>query len=62
MGDRGEDWVEKGEKKLKSFSLFSGGQKFEEAADYFAKGANQFKVQKNGIKQEVHTAKQQNVF
>jgi len=46
MGDRGEDWVEKGEKKLKSFSLFSGGQKFEEAADYFAKGANQFKVQK----------------
>jgi len=44
--ERGEDWMDKAEKKIKSFSMFNSSQKFEDAADLYTKGANQFKVQK----------------
>jgi alpha-soluble NSF attachment protein len=43
--DKAADWVDKAEKKLKGFSLF-GGNKLEEAADMFIKGANLFKMSK----------------
>lgn len=45
--ERGFEWMDKAEKRLKSFSLFSGGNaKFEDAADYYVKAANLFKVAK----------------
>jgi len=36
----GEEWFEKAEKKIKSFSLFNNSAKFEEASELFAKAAN----------------------
>jgi len=44
--DKANEWIDKAEKKLKSFALFSSGSKFEEAADLFIKGANQYKMAK----------------
>jgi len=41
------DLVAKAEKKLTSWSLFSGASKYEEAAEMFTKAANRFKVAKN---------------
>jgi len=40
------DMLEKGEKKFKSFSIFNSQGKYEEAADYFNKAANFFKLAK----------------
>jgi len=40
---RAEEWIEKGDKKLKGFGWFSGDQKYEEAAEMYTKGANMFK-------------------
>ncbi|KAE8707638.1 Alpha-soluble NSF attachment protein [Hibiscus syriacus] len=48
MGDqlaRGEEFVKKAEKKLKSWGLF--GSKYEDAADLFDKAANCFKLAKS---------------
>lgn len=45
--DRAEEWIEKAEKKLKSFSFFGGGStKFEEAGEFYVKAANLFKLAK----------------
>jgi len=44
---QGEEWFEKAEKKIKSFSLFNSSAKFEEASEMFAKAANCFKMAKN---------------
>jgi len=45
--ERAEEWLEKAEKRLKAFSLFGGGStKFEDAAEYYAKAANLFKMAK----------------
>ncbi|GAB4813327.1 hypothetical protein N2152v2_000373 [Parachlorella kessleri] len=41
---KARDYVAKGDKKLKSFGFF--GNKYEEAADLYEKGANQFKLAK----------------
>lgn len=42
----GDDWMEKAEKKLKSFNIFGGGSKYEDAAEMFTKAANQYKIAK----------------
>lgn len=45
--DRAEEWIEKAEKKLKAFSFFGGGStKYEEAAEFYVKAANLFKLAK----------------
>lgn len=45
--DKGNEWMEKAEKKLKSFSFFgSQNAKIEEACDLYIKGANAFKLSK----------------
>ena len=41
---KARDYVAKGDKKLKSFGFF--GNKYEDAADLYEKGANQFKLAK----------------
>eukprot|EP00965_Chrysotila_dentata_P060537 2006552-Pleurochrysis_carterae.AAC.1 len=51
MGDSSQDGkaralVEKAEKKINSWSFFSGN-KYEDAAELYSKAANQFKVSKN---------------
>jgi len=38
--------LDKADKKLKGFSLFNSGQKFEDAAELYTKAANQFKLAK----------------
>jgi hypothetical protein len=38
--------VDKAEKKLASWSLFSSGSKYEDASEMYAKAANMFKVSK----------------
>mmetsp|Transcript_1619 Transcript_1619/g.5269 ORF Transcript_1619/g.5269 Transcript_1619/m.5269 type:complete len:260 (+) Transcript_1619:86-865(+) len=44
--DRARALVEKAEKKLSSWSLFSSGSKFEDASEMYVKAANLFKVAK----------------
>lgn len=44
---KGNDWFDKGEKKIRSFSLFNNGSKYEDAGDMFIKAANLFKMSKN---------------
>jgi hypothetical protein len=45
--EKAGEWIDKAEKKLKGgFSFFSQGTKFEEAADFFIKGANLYKMAK----------------
>jgi len=47
MGDeKAAELFEKAEKKLKSFSLFGGNSKYEEAAEFYTKAANLFKSSK----------------
>jgi len=43
---QGEEWYDKAEKKVKSFSLFNNSGKFEEASEMFVKAANCFKMAK----------------
>ena len=43
----GNDWYDKAEKKLKSFSIFNSQGKFEEASELFLKAANSCKMAKN---------------
>jgi alpha-soluble NSF attachment protein len=42
---KGTEFLNQGEKKLKSFSLFGGGQKYDDAIELFQKAAAQFKIQ-----------------
>jgi len=44
--DKARALVEKAEKRLNSWSLFSSGSKFEDAAELYTKAANLFKVSK----------------
>jgi len=44
--DKAEEWIEKGDKKVKSISWFGGGTKYEDAAEMYIKGANLYKVAK----------------
>jgi len=46
MADQGEEWMDKAQKKLKSFALFDKTTKYEEASEMFQKAANSFKMQK----------------
>jgi len=47
MGDsKAEDLFDKADKKLKSFSLFGGNSKYEDASDMYTKAANLFKMEK----------------
>jgi alpha-soluble NSF attachment protein len=45
--DKGNEWMEKADKKLKSFSLFNSEAKYEDAADMYIKAANSYKMAKN---------------
>eukprot|EP00741_Cyanophora_paradoxa_P022402 tig00021463_g21628.t1 len=45
--EKGNDLLKQAEKRLKAFSLFGSGSKYEDAADLFAKAANVFKAGKN---------------
>jgi len=46
-GEKAEEWMEKAEKKLKSFSMFGGSStKYEDAAEWYTKGANLYKMAK----------------
>jgi alpha-soluble NSF attachment protein len=44
---QGDEWYDKAEKKLKSFSLFNNQAKFEDASEMFLKAANCYKMAKN---------------
>jgi len=44
--DKALEYIAQAEKKLKSFSLFSGGSKFEDAAELYTKAANVYKMSK----------------
>jgi len=44
--DKGDEWIEKGDNRVKKFSLFGGGSKYEEAAEMYIKGANLYKISK----------------
>lgn len=44
---KGDDLMNKAEKKAKSFSLFGGGSKYEEAAEIYSNAAAQYKISKN---------------
>eukprot|EP01104_Vermistella_antarctica_P012125 TRINITY_DN3457_c0_g1_i2.p1 TRINITY_DN3457_c0_g1~~TRINITY_DN3457_c0_g1_i2.p1 ORF type:complete len:311 (-),score=74.69 TRINITY_DN3457_c0_g1_i2:118-984(-) len=43
---KANEWIQKAEKKLTSFGWFSGNQKYEDAAEYYGKAANLFKMSK----------------
>lgn len=45
--DKGEELMDKADKRLKSgFSFFSGSAKFEDAAEMYTKAGNSFKITK----------------
>ena len=47
---KAQDFFKAAEKKEKSWGFFSGGAKWEEAADLYVKAANLFKMEKKGTK------------
>lgn len=44
---RAAEWMDKADKKLKAWAPFSGGTRFEEAAEMYIKAANMFKLAKH---------------
>eukprot|EP00756_Hemistasia_phaeocysticola_P066337 Hpha_TRINITY_DN9163_c0_g1::TRINITY_DN9163_c0_g1_i1::g.94302::m.94302/K15296/NAPA, SNAPA, SEC17; alpha-soluble NSF attachment protein len=47
MTGRGPEFMDQAEKRLKKWSLFGGGSKYEDAAELFEKAGNQFKISKD---------------
>ena len=48
--DKAEEWIQKGDQKLRGFSLFQSSQtKYEDAAEFYTKGANMYKMAKKCI-------------
>jgi len=43
---KGDEFMKQADKRLKAFSLFGGGQKYEDAVELYAKAAAQFKASK----------------
>jgi alpha-soluble NSF attachment protein len=46
---KGDEYMEKAEKALNKWSLFSGNSKYEEAAELFERAANSYKVGKSSL-------------
>lgn len=47
--EKASEWLDKADKKLRSFSLFNSSAKYEDAADMYLKAANLFKLAKKCI-------------
>lgn len=50
MSSRGDEFMEKAEKRLKAFSLFNKSGKFTDAADLYTKGGNSYRSVREWVK------------